>query len=626
MKRCIFVVLLLVLSAHGSLWAQGGGSRGAGAGRSGAGQAQTLQELLETVKTQEDDVDRRVFGRITALGTEASLRGLCSAINSLRSEYVLGAAYLAFTQYKGKESLESKSIKFLHLHAQKHKRAGNQRAAARALTRFGPPAHGELESIFRSKASRQEDVASIVFAPLIPVFGQRGEAKDASTIIEHADIRSTTQEATVRKALLGCSSDACTKVLCKHLSSKNTPLRWKVLLLDLVGQRQGSHVDRAILRALLEDAAPVRTQAIQILGNSGKAENIPALERHLDADDPGELRAAVVALSQLNSGNRQWTKSLIRMARSNVPGERMGAAVGLLQVRTQDAIECLEGLVLDTDWRVRIEAIEQLASLRRPQTVGLLISRLQFESGRMRHDICGILRLMTGEDHGTRHTRWSHWWADRGEDYKLPPYEVALEAEVARAAHKQDSSTAVTFYGLRVVSERLAFVVDISGSMAAGATWHDDRSHSGKGKRTTRLAVAKKELQRALEGLPAGVLFNLVFFSSGVGAWQDELLAMDDKILAEALQYVQRQGAGGGTNIYDALMAVYDDPQVDTLYLLSDGEPSAGAITSTAKIHDEVMRLNQTRKLRIHCIAIGESSQFMRGLAEGTGGSYVEFL
>ena len=52
----------------------------------------------------------------------------------------------------------------------------------------------------------------------------------------------------------------------------------------------------------------------------------------------------------------------------------------------------------------------------------------------------------------------------------------------------------------------------------------------------------------------------------------------------------------------------------------------AGYSRDTAKIHDRVVHLNETRKIRIHCISIGKSSDFMKALAEATGGSYVEFL
>jgi HEAT repeat protein len=582
--------------------------------------------MLSEVKDKEDKVDRRIFGQIAAMGTEESFRGLSGVINSLRTEYVLGSAYGAFLHYKGKPSLQRKSIKFLHLHAQKHRRPANKRAAAHALGRFGDLASKELESLFRTQLKREETVASIAFQTLIPMLGERGGAKEADLIVTHGELRSTRQENTIRAALSKCKGTSSTKVLCDRLGDEDTPLLWKNLLLDLIAERKESGVDRALVAALDDDAPSVRTHAIRLLGLRGDSQHISKLEDHLDALDSAELRAAVVALCRLNRNDPRWVRTLLALARSRRPEERMGAALGLLEVRTPEAVALLHELLLDTSWRVRFEAMQQVGTLRRSSSVPLLIERLDVETSRLQNDLALVLRLMTGLDHGRTSARWRLWWADQGAGFHLPPYEQALAAEMGRRQRREASVSKVSFYGLRIISDRLAFVVDISGSMAQMAAWRGDRPDTEGGPRTTRLAVAKMELARALKGLSPGVLFNLVFFSSGVSAWQDELIPMDKEVLTEALEFTNRYGAGGGTNVYGALLAAFDDPEVDTLYLLSDGEPSVGKIIDTAKIHDRVVHLNETRKIRIHCISIGKSSDFMKGLAEATGGSYVEFL
>ncbi|MEI2784987.1 MAG: hypothetical protein V9E82_04690 [Candidatus Nanopelagicales bacterium] len=65
------------------------------------------------------------------------------------------------------------------------------------------------------------------------------------------------------------------------------------------------------------------------------------------------------------------------------------------------------------------------------------------------------------------------------------------------------------------------------------------------------------------------------------------------------------------------------DSTVDTIYLLTDGEPSAGRIVAPDDIVDEVKRWNRSRQIVIHCIGLGivhlgPSKQ----LAEQSGGSY----
>lgn len=618
--RLLLFITWLGLALSSSLFAQ---QRG---GSPGQGTQRDLASLVSEVKDKEDKVDRRVFGQISALGTDESFRALSGLINTLRSEYVLGSAYGAFIAYNGKPTLESKSIKFLHLHAHKHRRPANKRAAARALVRFGDKATRELESLFRTQLKREEEVAVIAFQTLIPMLGDRGGAKEADMILTHGELRSTRQENTIRAALQKCTGPSSTKILCDHLADDATPLLWKRMLLGLISERSEPAVDKALVLALDDNSATIRAEAIRVLGKRGDKTHLSKLEKHLNALDPEELRSAVVALCRLNRADPRWMRKLMEMADSSRPEERMGAAVGFLEVRTPEAVAVLHELLHDKHWRVRFEAMQQVGTLRRSSSLPILIERLDLETRRLQDDLARVLRLMTGLDHGKTTARWSLWWDDQESNLVLPPYEVALAAEMAREERREASVSQVTFYGLGIISDRLAFVVDISGSMSAAARWRDVQTKSEGGPRTTRLAVAKKELSRALKGLSPGVLFNLVFFSSGVSAWQDELVPMDERVLVEALEFTNRHGAGGGTNVFGALMAAIDDPEVDTLYLLSDGEPSVGELIDTAKIHDRVLRLNETRKIRIHCISIGKSSTFMKGLAEATGGAYVEFL
>ena len=68
------------------------------------------------------------------------------------------------------------------------------------------------------------------------------------------------------------------------------------------------------------------------------------------------------------------------------------------------------------------------------------------------------------------------------------------------------------------------------------------------------------------------------------------------------------QRAAGGTNVYDALAAAFDDDRIDTIYLLTDGDPSAGEIVDAGTLREEVARWNSIRGIRIHCIAVGKDS------------------
>lgn len=113
-----------------------------------------------------------------------------------------------------------------------------------------------------------------------------------------------------------------------------------------------------------------------------------------------------------------------------------------------------------------------------------------------------------------------------------------------------------------------------------------------------------------------------VFFSSDVHAWQDEVVEMGEKLRGDALRFVHAQRAGGGTNLFDAVAMAFADELVDTVYVLSDGQPNMGSVIGTEAIRRAVKQMNSYREIQIHCIAIGDDSEVMRLLAEDSGGEY----
>ena len=121
-----------------------------------------------------------------------------------------------------------------------------------------------------------------------------------------------------------------------------------------------------------------------------------------------------------------------------------------------------------------------------------------------------------------------------------------------------------------------------------------------------------------------GSLYNIVTFSSDAAPWQKEVGELTEESLAEAVEYVRGLRAGGGTNIYRALEYGFEDPRVDTIFLLSDGEPSMGPITDPYSIRQTVADWNKHRGITIHCIAVGGSLDLLEWLAEDSAGTYVK--
>ena len=116
---------------------------------------------------------------------------------------------------------------------------------------------------------------------------------------------------------------------------------------------------------------------------------------------------------------------------------------------------------------------------------------------------------------------------------------------------------------------------------------------------------------------------NIIVYETGVKPTFDELRKARKKTKQEALESIAKFKPRGGTNIHDALELAFQDPEVDTVYLLTDGQPSAGRITDIDELADAVRRWNYSRQIVIHGIAVGQKSALLKRLAEESGGEYV---
>ncbi|MGE4602529.1 MAG: hypothetical protein AAEJ65_06465, partial [Planctomycetota bacterium] len=157
----------------------------------------------------------------------------------------------------------------------------------------------------------------------------------------------------------------------------------------------------------------------------------------------------------------------------------------------------------------------------------------------------------------------------------------------------------------------------------------DDEPGSGRKKREkiAKIEVARRELLRVLDAIPNGTQFNIIAFESTFTLWRPALVEMGDAIRHDAMDHVRGLTPRGMTNIYDTLMSALDDPEVNTIYFLSDGAPTMGKIMDTEGILEQVRARNAERKVKIHTIGFHldpAASILMRRLAQENHGSFVE--
>jgi uncharacterized protein YegL len=156
-------------------------------------------------------------------------------------------------------------------------------------------------------------------------------------------------------------------------------------------------------------------------------------------------------------------------------------------------------------------------------------------------------------------------------------------------------------------------------------------------KQLSKLGKAKKELIPAIRGLSENISFTIIVFENDIKMWRKELVPATKTNKNLAITYINSLSSGGGTNIYSALDKAFElagdgaldnnkPLNVENIFLLSDGSPSAGAITNPQKIIDKTQEWNKIGKVKIHCIGLGtdQDEAFLKGIAEKNNGQYIK--
>lgn len=170
------------------------------------------------------------------------------------------------------------------------------------------------------------------------------------------------------------------------------------------------------------------------------------------------------------------------------------------------------------------------------------------------------------------------------------------------------------YYGIDMHCKRMLFIIDVSGSMT--------EAEYG----ISRLDRAKQELIKTIQQLPEDSEFGVMIFSNSVGCWRNELLKATVPNKRDATQYVYKLAPGSHTNTSGALQAAMDfDPNLESIYLLTDGRPTMGPFVAPPQIIADVVTRNRFRHLNINTIGFAldaQTVQFMQQLAELGAGEF----
>jgi hypothetical protein len=373
--------------------------------------------------------------------------------------------------------------------------------------------------------------------------------------------------------------------------------------------------DAALVRWLATEGldavdAPAREASLRLLQHASPEALRPLLAKlreRLRSPSKKDLELAI-GMAPLFAKDAEWTAEATALANARDPAVRTVGLHVLLELGSKDGLASAQQSASAEEWELRSIAFRYLGRVRDASSVPLLIARVDKESGRLAEELGETLFQLTGTRRARR-SDWDEWWNKSKGGFTLP-----AEAMV-RTAKPGSGGRTVAYFGIPLVSKRSAFLIDVSGSMQA-------ITQAGT-ERRSRIEEAKRQLVRVIEGLESDQSFNVLVYETDVEPMWERLQKASKERRAEAIQKVEELQPRGGTNIFDALETAFRDPDVDTIYLLTDGQPSSGMLLDPDAIADEVKRWNYRRQIVVHGISIGLDSKLLKRLAAESGGTYV---
>jgi hypothetical protein len=297
------------------------------------------------------------------------------------------------------------------------------------------------------------------------------------------------------------------------------------------------------------------------------------------------------------------------------------AEVMLIHNRDGRALDIMRELLRDEKPIVREVAAVSVGENKVEPLFPELIVVMREGNLRSKHKSFEALKSISGKDYGYAPDAWAKWWSDKKKG--------KLDAE--GGIRPEERMSVASYYKFKVFSDRILFVIDVSGSMK------DPEFHPN------RIEVAHRELKKTILSLDEKTLFNVMTFAGNVFLWQKKgEVPATEANKKKALEWVQmRLMPRGGTNTYDALMrSLSDNPLVDTVFFLSDGLPSRGIYELPEEILIKLRYANRFRKVIFNTVALAigrpsiekalkwedpdEMAGFMKMIAEANGGTCVD--
>lgn len=403
--------------------------------------------------------------------------------------------------------------------------------------------------------------------------------------------------------------------------------------LRIVGERGTMSGLLALMRATGKLSREQRVKAVNALSQVATVETVPQFIRLLRDVEPNVRIAALNALGK---------------AMGPVMAEPLEVPIDPEIAKLGDRALKSMGGVLRTDkiWQVRSAAAENLARLRTKRAIPLLIAGLKGELRRNKDPWAMDMRLhrllegMTGQKMLAGDVKqWEGFWRANGAAFAFAPKGAPVPSSRVAGGGRQYQK----FFNLDLESDRLLFVLDFSGSMAEKVSLQAKTTGADPGEEVTKAHLVVEELKKIVMALSDGSVFNVIVFGDEVRVWRQrrdgrpDLVVINDETRDDLLgSYLDNLRPAGATNLYGALSMALDfqgrglhdkyyELGFDTVYIMSDGEPSWGEIIDTDEILQKVREANALKRLTLHTVTFGDKNEmeFLRRLAEQNGGRHI---
>jgi hypothetical protein len=462
--------------------------------------------------------------------------------------------------------------------------------------------------------AREEDIQ--LLASRIRGLESCQNVKTARLLVSLIDSRDSDRVREVISLVLSRTEDAKVLEYLRGTGYRKAGKLGRAALCRMFGELGHGAAEELLRDALNDSYWLVKANAARALAHLQDSESIPVLARMAAEDSTPKVRIACMdALGRFGSDAAKtipiWERNLMNRA-----------------------------------WQIKVATCDAFRAIGDDAAVDMLIGRVDMEGGRVHDDIQKSLQQLTGMNKEWKSEQWRKWWkkAKRWKDLERRMKEK-LEEEGQETGRKvgdryaSQTKKPPTYYGIQVYARTVGYVLDISASMNQGfrisPAWEQRLGHEFKGR--TRIAVSKEELVHSISRLDPRTRLNLVFFNERARLWRPVPVAAagDGANAASAVKNIQTKGR---TNYYDALRLILgmegegggwnarfaDTP--DTLFFLTDGEPTDGEITKADELLAWFNERNRFARLRVHVIAMGTTGvdlEFLSRLAGDNGGSFI---